>query len=60
VKAILLTPDGDFAADVKCSVTQFQTHKDGQRTIKGQAVMPGTVYCSYSDGWHIFGTREMI
>jgi hypothetical protein len=41
-------PDG-AAADLQCSVTQFEQQQD-QRAIKGQAVMPCTVYCSYEDG----------
>ena len=38
-------PDG-AAADLQCAVTQF----DENRAIKGQAIMPCTVYCSYHDG----------
>ena len=44
-------PDG-VAADLHCAVTQFEkgNGKDPQRKISGQATMPCTVYCSYSDG----------
>ena len=42
-------PDG-VAADIQCAVTQFETNKEKQRSIKGQATMPCTVYCSYNDG----------
>ena len=49
-------PDG-VAADLQCAVTQFDrgeekgaSKKGVQRTISGQATMPCTVYCSYSDG----------
>ena len=41
-------PDG-VAADIQCVATQFEMKGD-QRTIKGQATMPCTVYCSYNDG----------
>jgi len=43
-------PDG-VAADIQCAVTQYAPGVDGgERTISGQATMPCTVYCSYSDG----------
>ena len=44
-------PDG-VAADIQCAVTQFaQTdEKNAPRVISGQATMPCTVYCSYTDG----------
>ena len=48
-------PDG-VAADLQCAVTQFEQtkgkggKKGGERKISGQATMPCTVYCSYSDG----------
>ena len=43
-------PDG-VAADIQCAVTQYAPGVDGgERIISGQATMPCTVYCSYSDG----------
>ena len=50
-------PADGVAADVQCAVTQFDRAKEKgsakkgvERTISGQATMPCTVYCSYSDG----------
>jgi len=43
-------PADGVAADIQCVVTQFDSSKKGKRSISGQATMPCTVYCSYSDG----------
>ena len=44
-------PADGVAADIQCAVTQYApAEKGAERTIKGQATMPCTVYCSYSDG----------
>ena len=44
-------PADGVAADVQCAVTQFAPAEKGiERTIAGQATMPCTLYCSYSDG----------
>gem|GEM_PF-3849236 len=51
-------PDG-VAVDIQCAVTQYDTPEGGQRTIKGQGVMPCTVYCSYSDGTVGVSIREI-
>ena len=43
-------PDG-VAADIQCVLTQYAPGETGDnRTISGQATMPCTVYCAYSDG----------
>ena len=58
-------PDG-VAADIQCAVTQYErakqkgnSKKGMQRTIKGQATMPCTVYCAYSDGTFGISIREL-
>ena len=58
-------PDG-VAVDIRCAVTQYDqakekgsTKKGIERTIKGQAAMPCTVYCSYSDGTVGISIREL-
>ena len=50
-------PADGVAADLNCVVTQYDkakekgsTKKGIERTVMGQATMPCTVFCSYSDG----------